>query len=116
MPALNLPQTCWNHETREAVCRCPVCFRSFCRECVSEHEGRLLCAACLRLAAVAAPPDGPGLRRIAPLAMFVGGFFLAWLIFFGMGKSLLEIVRRLEEPSPSGHLQDKLSRKPVRHA
>jgi hypothetical protein len=115
MPALDLRQTCWNHEAREAVCRCPQCFRSFCRECVSEHEGRLLCAACLRPVASAAPAGGTRLRRIATLAMFVGGFFLGWLIFFGMGKSLLEIVRKLEEPSPSGHLFDKLSRKPVRH-
>ena len=44
---MELQQRCWNHEAREAACRCPACGRSYCRECVSEHEGRLLCAACL---------------------------------------------------------------------
>jgi hypothetical protein len=105
MPALDLRPTCWNHEAREAVCRCPQCARSFCRECVTEHEGRLLCAACLRQLTVVRP-RGRGMRRVLPALMLVGGFLLAWLIFFGMGKGLLEVMRKLAEPSTSSRILD----------
>ena len=39
---------CFHHAMREAVARCPHCQRFFCRECVTEHEGRISCAQCLR--------------------------------------------------------------------
>ena len=41
-------QRCRNHAEREAVARCPGCGHHFCRECVTEHDDRILCAACLR--------------------------------------------------------------------
>jgi len=85
---------CWNHESREAVCRCPECGRSFCRECVTEHQSRLLCSACLtRLAHQAAADDGAS-RRALPAAMLVGGIFLAWLLFFGVGEGILALTGR----------------------
>ena len=40
-------QRCVLHPDREAVARCPECKRFFCRECVTEHDGRLLCATCI---------------------------------------------------------------------
>lgn len=40
-------QRCVRHADREAAARCPACGRFFCRECVTEHDGRLLCAACI---------------------------------------------------------------------
>ena len=57
MAAPPIRQQCWNHESREAVCRCPGCGRSYCRECVTEHGARLLCAACLRKARAADSPQ-----------------------------------------------------------
>lgn len=38
---------CARHAEREAAACCAACGVAFCRECVSEHAGRLLCAACL---------------------------------------------------------------------
>jgi formylmethanofuran dehydrogenase subunit E len=38
---------CQRHPGREAAARCPSCQQSFCRECITEHEGRMLCLACL---------------------------------------------------------------------
>ena len=38
-------QRCFNHMLREAVACCPECRRYFCRECVTEHEDKVLCAA-----------------------------------------------------------------------
>jgi len=41
-------QRCLNHTFREAVARCPECGHYFCRECITEHEDRVVCASCLR--------------------------------------------------------------------
>lgn len=41
-----LHKRCFNHAEREATARCPVCTRDFCRECVTEHDHRMLCRSC----------------------------------------------------------------------
>ena len=41
-------QRCFNHAVREAVARCPECGQCFCRECITEHDDRVVCAACLK--------------------------------------------------------------------
>ncbi|MFN7139481.1 MAG: rhomboid family protein, partial [Limisphaerales bacterium] len=41
-------QHCLNHFTREAAARCPECKQFFCRECITEHDDRVICAGCLR--------------------------------------------------------------------
>ena|SRR5438093_12942011 len=82
-------QRCFNHALREAAARCPTCGRFFCRECVTEHEGRVLCALCLKGA-----QEKPFVARMAwvtralPLA---AGVLLAWLFFFWLGLALLSI-------------------------
>ena len=38
---------CFKHLSREAVARCPECSKFYCRECVTEHEGRMMCRSCL---------------------------------------------------------------------
>jgi len=97
-----LEQRCWNHETREAVCRCLVCGRSYCRECVSEHEGRLLCAACLRSQAQAAAVPPGRLHRVRTVCLSLAGILLAWAIFFGAAESLATITERSERMSWQG--------------
>ena len=90
-------QRCWNHEGREAVCRCLECGRSFCRECVSEHEARLLCAACLaRVAQTAGRRRNPARRLAIPL-MVVAGLLTAWIVLFGAGESVLILAQRAEQ-------------------
>jgi hypothetical protein len=94
-----LEQRCWNHEDREAVCRCPECGRSFCRECVSEHQSRLLCAACLARAAEARQSRRSPLRPLAIPLLAFAGIVLAWLVLFGAGESLLILAERAEQAS-----------------
>ena len=91
-----LQQRCWNHESREAVCRCLQCGRSYCRECVTEHESRFLCAPCLRNTAQAKAGGPSRLRRVAPALMTAAGVVLAWAIFFGTAESLITITERSE--------------------
>lgn len=81
-------QRCFHHPAREAVVRCPGCRRFYCRECVTEHEGRMMCAAC------ASADVQRGARRGSIAAWIAGaaaGFLLAWLIFYYFGMLLERI-------------------------
>jgi len=86
-------QKCWNHSSREAVARCPECEHAYCRECVVEHEDRIICAGCLvRLTSRTETPKRrlsvkPALRAAAAIL----GLLVAWFVFFGLGRMLLSI-------------------------
>jgi hypothetical protein len=86
-------QKCFNHPAREAVARCPECTRSFCRECVVEHEDRIICAGCLARIVAARAKVGrsvdlsPLWRGVAAIA----GLFVAWFLFFTIGRSVLSV-------------------------
>ena len=90
-------ERCLNHEQREAVARCPECKRCFCRECITEHEHRVICAACLKKL------TGKSLSRrvraagLVGLALGVAGMVIAWLFFFTVGKLLLMIPSDFHE-------------------
>jgi len=96
-----LAQRCWNHEAREAVCRCPECGRSYCRECVTEHQARLLCAACLQKIERSAQSRRDR-RRLFPAALALAGILFAWLLFYGAGEALILFTSRLEQASWQG--------------
>jgi hypothetical protein len=86
---------CRNHTGREAVVRCPGCSFDFCRECVTEHDERLLCSLCLaKLAVVQAPRQR--LRSIRFAILGALGLLAAWLFFFGTGEVVNAIVSRQE--------------------
>ena len=80
-----LDQRCWHHADREAVVRCPECRRYYCRECVIEHDGRMICASCIegRSAAVA-----DGSKTVLWAVFGAGGFLLAWMVFYYLGMAL----------------------------
>ena len=40
-------QTCFNHQDRPASAKCKQCGNIFCKECIVEYNGKLLCAFCL---------------------------------------------------------------------
>lgn len=81
---------CLNHRGREAVARCPSCRDYFCRECVTEHHGRVMCAKCLT--AVAAQEAGKGKRvSFVPPFMTLVAFLFVWVFFFVFGRMLLQL-------------------------
>ncbi len=90
-----LHHRCWNHETREAVCRCPQCGRSYCRECVTEYEARLLCASCLR--ALERRGTTRGRSRMGTALLALAGIVLAWFLFFAAGEALILVAGRMEQ-------------------
>ena len=90
MSSLSL-QRCFNHAHREAAARCPECARHYCRECITEHDERVICAACLAQV-VQAPSARRG--RFTPMLraiQLLGGVFLLWLFFYGLGQILLTV-------------------------
>ncbi len=87
---------CWNHESREAVCRCPGCSRSYCRECVTEHESRLLCAACLRKE-LAPEKVRRAPRRVPAAVLLAAGLLLTWIVLLVFAGSVSEISARMEQ-------------------
>ena len=84
-------QRCYHHARREAVARCPECHRFFCRECVTEHDDRVICAACLRKITGADKKDHRRWRSLGVLASLCMGVLVVWITFFWLGKTLLAI-------------------------
>lgn len=84
-----IDQRCWHHPAREAVVRCPECSRFYCRECVVEHLGRMICAGCVARRQSAAASGKFHAARWSLLAS--AGFLLAWLIFYYLGVMLARV-------------------------
>ena len=82
-------QRCLTHPDREAAVRCPQCQRFYCRECVTEHSGRMMCAHCSAQFDAAPRRDGfsPGAWGILSLT----GFLMTWLIFYYFGMGLARV-------------------------
>ena len=90
-------QRCINHMSREAVARCPECRRFFCRECITEHEDKVLCASCLR------KQLKPGLKGLRPsqwiyrLGHFTVGIMLLYVLFYYIAQILLTLPADFHE-------------------
>jgi hypothetical protein len=84
-------QRCFNHAGREAVARCPECAQFFCRECVTEHDDRVLCTACLKKLTHRPLVRRFALARLFRFAQCVIGILLAWFFFFLIGEGLLQM-------------------------
>lgn len=85
-------QRCLRHFDREAAARCPECRGYFCRECISEHEGRVLCATCL--SRLHAKPDQKQsswrwLLVFPRLLLILTAFALVWGAIYLGGRALL---------------------------
>lgn len=90
-------QRCFNHFQREAVARCLECGQFYCRECIAEHDDRIVCAACL--AKLAAQPK-LSRRRMAGffrICAGAGGVLLLWFFFYLAGEGLLAIPSSFHE-------------------
>ena len=77
---------CQRHPGREAAARCPSCQQSFCRECVTEHDGRMLCLGCFAKRSQREAVGGAGWERVGWAVGAVGGGVVAWLFFLGVGE------------------------------
>ncbi len=92
-------QRCFNHSDREAVAICLDCNNLFCRECVTEHEDRVICANCLSglKADETKRSRGAFLRPLLRTSLFLGSLLFLWLSFFYLGQFLLEMPSSFHE-------------------
>src|SRR3954469_16492794 len=88
-------QQCWNHASREAVCRCLGCSRAYCRECVAEHESRLLCTQCLK-AAIGAASSTRKTSAFRHVLLVVAGLVLSTAFFLALAGGVSEWASRAE--------------------
>ena len=86
-----IDQRCFHHASREAVVRCPECRRFFCRECVTEHRGRMICAECVARETGSAG-GAAKFRGAVWIGASAGGLLLAWAIFYNLGVMLARIT------------------------
>ncbi len=95
---------CLNHEGREAAFRCPSCHGDFCRECATEHDGRLLCTSCLRKTADKKKVKATRLRGAVLSLLFATGFLAIWLLFYFAAVLLASIPQTYHD----GGLAEKI--------
>ena len=101
-------QKCLNHPAREAAARCVDCAGHFCRECVVEHDGRLLCAACLRKATKPSAFREVLLKKAWSFLQSTAALVFLWLAFFTLGKILLAIPSSFHEGELWKQFQNQL--------
>lgn len=90
-------QRCHHHQFREAAARCPECGRFFCRECVTEHADKVLCASCLEKKL---GPDKAGLNRfqwLFRLGHFFLGLMILYILFYYLAQTLLAFPSSFHE-------------------
>jgi hypothetical protein len=92
-------QRCLNHAVREAVARCPVCTQYFCRECITEHEDRVICAACLRKLTFKPEAKKRNFGAVKRVLTAFCGFLLAWMMFYLGGRLLLSVPAEFHDGS-----------------
>lgn len=101
-------QRCLRHFEREAVARCPECGYFFCRECITEHEDRVLCADCLAKILRLSEKRSSALTQIASALFSLAGIAVAWLFFYFAGDLLARAPASFHE----GTVWEKLFPKP----
>src|SRR5436190_1898205 len=84
-------QRCFNHALREAAARCPECAHFYCRECITEHDDRVICAACLKKLAGLPFTQRGGFVTVLRALQCMAGVLLVWLFFHYLGQTLLSV-------------------------
>jgi hypothetical protein len=75
---------CLFHPLREAAARCPHCGGTFCRECVTDEEGKLACPPCLRRMARPPAPRASLTRRLRQVLAGLTALAALMALFFAL--------------------------------
>src|SRR6188508_1096530 len=95
--AVILAQRCLHHPVREAVARCPECGQFFCRECITEHDDRVVCSSCLKKLTTKTETKRRSLAPIGRATVAICGLLVAWIFFFLIGRMLVNIPTSVHE-------------------
>lgn len=80
---------CFVHSLREAVCLCTECRQSFCRECASDYDGRLVCTACVVNLRRPAASGRQYVHTISASFSILIALLVAWGFFYMAGRVFL---------------------------
>lgn len=78
------------------MARCRSCGQSYCRECVVEHEHRLMCADCLRREALRGQ-ERAGRVPWAALVQWVVAAGVLWVLFYGVAAVLRRVPSEVHD-------------------
>lgn len=88
---------CLNHPLREAAARCTSCGNTFCRECITDLDGRMVCVACHReKTSIKDKPKRDWFLVTASLQAMLGVAIL-WFTTWAVGRILLNIPAEVHE-------------------
>jgi late competence protein required for DNA uptake (superfamily II DNA/RNA helicase) len=82
---------CSNHPTREASARCPECGQYYCRECITEHDDRVLCASCLAKISLKKEATKQRGSLAGKLALAFLALIVTYALFLLIGTLLLSV-------------------------
>jgi len=88
---------CVNHSSRESVAICPVCSKTYCRECITEHKGKMLCRNCLEEQIQKnnkAKKNRTKIKATIMIVLFVTAFFSSWFFFALTGYFLASMPQK----------------------
>jgi hypothetical protein len=88
---------CLNHPRREAAARCTSCGQPFCRECVTDFEGRMVCSACHREKTKAGDKKKRDWFLITTVLQASAGLAALWLTAWLLGRLLVSIPSEVHE-------------------
>ena len=97
MSAELIHQRCFNHALREAAARCPECHHFYCRECITEHDDRVICTVCLSKTASRPLTERAGFRAVLRSMQALLGLCIACWFFYLVGRALLSIDTSVHE-------------------
>ncbi len=95
--AVLVTQRCLHHPVREAVARCPECAQFFCRECITEHDDRVICSSCLKKLTTKTAAKRRSLAPFGRVIVAFTGLLVAWIFFFLIGRLLVNIPSSFHE-------------------
>ena len=91
-PAFTLrQQRCFHHANREASARCPECGRYYCRECITEHDDRVVCASCLAKITLKKETSTRNWALLPRLALAVAAIVVVYAVIVLFGNALLSM-------------------------
>jgi hypothetical protein len=90
-PALLRQQRCIHHPQREASARCPECGKYYCRECITEHDDRVICAACLGKLMQKKEKRSQAWDLLPRVGLLLAAFVVVFIIILLAGDALLLI-------------------------
>jgi hypothetical protein len=108
-------QQCILHPERGAVARCPQCQRFYCHECITEHDGEVLCRHCLNAQCEQNDTRSFAWHRKAfnslvmkPL-LALACLLLLWMMFLTLGSLLLRFPDSFHTEKSTASTPEKLT-------